>query len=90
MVSCSTAPRSRLPDSQTRRTALAVQYGRDGCRLLEAVHATGAPGWLRELPAVQSLRRIWVQQYYRVIDERGEKVIRREASEHGLPPADSG
>jgi hypothetical protein len=27
-----------------------------------------------------------VQQYYRSIDEQGEKVIRREASEHGLPP----
>jgi hypothetical protein len=27
-----------------------------------------------------------VQQYYRVIDEHGEKVQRRETSEHGLPP----
>jgi transposase len=75
-----------LPDSETRRTALAVQFGRDGYRLLEAVYGTGAPSWLRELPAVQALRRICVQQYYRMIDERGEKVIRREASEHGLPP----
>jgi hypothetical protein len=38
---------------------------------------------------VAALRQIWVQQYYRVIDERGEKVIRREASEHGLPPGRS-
>jgi hypothetical protein len=50
------------------------------------VQAPGAPGWLRELPAVAVLRMIWVvQQYYRVIDERGEKVIRREATEHGVP-----
>ncbi len=39
-----------LPGSETRRTALAVQYGRDGYRLLEAVYATAAPRWLRELP----------------------------------------
>ena len=29
---------------------------------------------------------IWVQQYYRSTDEPGEKVIRREASKHGVPP----
>src|SRR5258708_3647847 len=76
----------RLPASQARRDALAVQYGRDGYHLLEAVRGPGAPGWLGDLPAVQALRQVWIQQYYRVIDERGEKVIRREASEHGLPP----
>ncbi len=76
----------RLPESETRRRALAVQYGKDGYHLLEAVRAPGAPGWLCELPAVETLRATWVQQYYRVIDEHGEKVVRREASEHGLPP----
>jgi transposase len=75
-----------LPASETARVKLAEQYGRDGYHLLEAVHAPGAPGWVRELPAVQALRVIWVQQYYRVIDEHGEKVIRREAREHGVPP----
>ena len=54
----------RLPASQTTRNNLAVQYGRDGYRLLEAVRALGAPGWLGELPAVTALRAIWVQQYY--------------------------
>ena len=76
----------RLPASETAVTKLAEQYGRDGCHLLEAVHAPAAPGWLRELPAVQALRVIWVQQYYRSSDEHGEKVIRREASKHGVPP----
>jgi transposase len=76
----------RLPDSQAAREELAVQYGRDGYWLLEQVHAPGAPGWLGELPAVQALRRIWIQQYYRDIGEDGEKVIRREEREHGLPP----
>jgi transposase len=78
----------RLPPSEAKRAALAREYGRDGYRLLEAVYAAGAPVWLRELPAVGALRRIWVQQYYRVIDADGEKVIRRE-SEQGLPPGRS-
>jgi hypothetical protein len=72
----------RLPESQRVREELAVQYGRDGYWLLEQVHGLGAPGWLRDLPAVQVLRGIWIQQYYR----DGEKVIRREEREHGLPP----
>jgi transposase len=75
----------RLPAGATKRAELAEQYGRDGFRLLEAVTAAAAPGWLRQLPALEALRRIWIQQYYRVIDESGEQVIRRE-SEHGLPP----
>jgi transposase len=75
----------RLPASETKRAVLAGQYGRDGYRLLEAVTAPGAPDWLRRLPAVEALRRIWIQQYYRRIDESGEQVIRRE-TEHGLPP----
>jgi len=76
----------RLPASEAKRAGLAVAYGRDGCRLLAAVHAPGAPAWLRELPAVQTLRLVWIQQYYRVVDEHGERVVRREAEEHGLPP----
>ena len=76
----------RLPINETRRAALAAQYGRDGYRLLQAVTAPDALGWLRELPAVAALRRIWVQQYYRSVDGSGEKVIWREGAEHGLPP----
>jgi transposase len=75
----------RLPSNESKRAALATQYGRDGYRLLDALTASDAPGWLPTLPAVEALRRVWVQQYYRVIDAHGERVIRRE-SEHGLPP----
>jgi transposase len=71
----------RLPESETRRKAMAAQYGTDGYHLLDQVYAPGAPAWLRELPAVQALRQVWVQQYYRVIGEHGEKVVWREASE---------
>lgn len=79
---------ARLPAAESARAQLAVRYGTDGYRLLEAVCAPSAPHWLRELSAVQVLRQVWVQQYYRVIDEHGEKVERREAGlgRHGLPP----
>jgi transposase len=77
----------RLPASETRRKDLAGQYGADGYHLLEAALAPGAPGWLRELPAVEVLRQVWVQQYTR--DQDGT-VIRREAGlESGLPPGRS-
>jgi Transposase DDE domain/Transposase domain (DUF772) len=74
----------RLPASAAERAELAVRYGRDGYRLLEAAWAPGAPAWARELPAVQALRAIWVQQYYRVTGEHGEQVTWREGSD--LPP----
>src|SRR5262249_23351248 len=48
----------RLPAGDTARQELAVRYGRDGYHLLEAVGAPGAPGWLRDLPAVVALRMI--------------------------------
>jgi transposase len=75
----------RLPASQAKRTQLAARYGADGCHLLEAVRAPGAPAWLAELPAVEALRQIWVQQYTR---GAGGRVIRREAglTGQGLPP----
>ncbi|HTJ36087.1 MAG TPA: IS1182 family transposase [Dactylosporangium sp.] len=81
----------RLPASEAKRTALAVRYGADGYALLEAIHggvdAGEVPGWLAELPAVEALRRIWIQQYYREVGIDGREVItRREASVHGLPP----
>ena len=75
----------RLPASDAKRTELAARYGTDGYHLLEAAWAPGAPSWLRDLPAVQTLRRIWVQQYTR--NEQG-RVTRREAGPggQGLPP----
>jgi transposase len=75
----------RLPGGQAKRKELAARYGADGYLLLEAVRASGARPWLRELPAVEALRQVWVQQYYRDQDGR---VIWREAglAGQGLPP----
>ena len=54
----------RLPDSKADRYALADQIGADGSLLLERSFAVTAPLWLREIPAVETLRRVWVQQFY--------------------------
>src|SRR6266542_5526591 len=78
----------RLPAAKAARADLAVQYGRDGYHLLRQVHAPGAPGWLRDLPAVQALRRVWIQQFCLDAGAGGEKVIWR-GEEQGLPPARS-
>ncbi|MDQ5851535.1 MAG: transposase, partial [Chloroflexota bacterium] len=43
---------------------LAATIGADGFQLLRAIYAVDAPGWIREVPAVDILRRVWLQQYY--------------------------
>jgi transposase len=71
----------RLPEGEAERQALAHTMGADGYRLLSAVYAASAPGWLREIPAVQLLRQVWVQQFY--WEEAGHRF--RTAEE--IPPA---
>ena len=54
-----------LPKGPAAREAFAMQVGGDGHALLASVWAPDAPAWLRELPAVETLRRVWVQQFRR-------------------------
>jgi transposase len=54
----------RLPKSKAEREQYANQVGADGWRLLDALEDNATPTWLRELPAVQTLRRVWAQQYH--------------------------
>jgi transposase len=54
---------ARLPQSQEERQTVAELIGRDGSTLLADIYAADAPAWLREIPAVEILRRIWVQNY---------------------------
>ncbi len=78
----------RPPASQARRDELAIAYARDGYALLEAVYDSSAPAWLREIPAVDVLRRVLLQNYTRTITEDGREVIRRREKEpegDGLP-----
>jgi len=80
----------RLPASQKKRDQLAVDYGRDGHALVEAAYADTAPVWLRDLPAVQVLRVVLLQNYVMVADKQGQAVIRmRDGERDGLPPAPS-
>jgi transposase len=53
----------RLPESQADRVAYAELIGADGSGLLMALYASETPAWLRELPAVQTLRQVWLQNY---------------------------
>lgn len=53
-----------LPKEQAERLAFAEAIGRDGAILLRAIWQESAPCFLRELPACQLLRQIWVQNYY--------------------------
>jgi transposase len=52
-----------LPKTAAAREALAAIIGADGRRLLQAVEAATELPWLRELPAVQTLQRLWTEQY---------------------------
>src|SRR5229473_3698673 len=79
----------RPPASQGRRDELAVACARDGYALLGAVYDRSAPAWLRELPAIDVLRRVLLQNYTRTITEDGREVIKRREKEpegDGLPP----
>ena len=72
----------RLPKSKEARQAYADLVGADGHLLLDWIYAADAPWWLGEVPAVATLRHVWVQQYYR----KDAQVCWR-TPEHGLPPA---
>jgi transposase len=71
----------RLPTTQTARAALTLTIGNDGRRLLSAVDHPDAPPWLREIPAVATLRRVWLQNYW----WDGTQLRWREAD--NIPPA---
>jgi transposase len=79
----------RPPLSEAKRDELAVAYARDGYALLEAVYDSSSPAWLREIPAVEVLRRVLLQNYTRTVTSGGREVIRRREKEpegDGLPP----
>ena len=71
----------RLPRSQEARQIFAETIGADGFTLLTMIFADTAPVWLRVIPAIETLRRVWVQNYL-----RGEDGVRWRADED-VPPA---
>jgi len=73
---------SRLPAGPEERRVLAETIGGDGWMLLHTVYAADAPTWLREIPAVETLRRMWLQQYVLV-----DGALRWRTDVHGIPPS---
>lgn len=76
----------RMPKSETPRLALAQVIGRDGDQLLQALDAPSTPAWLRQVPALRTLRQVWWQQYF----PTAQGVVGRTAQEHGLSAAPVG
>jgi transposase len=72
----------RLPKGESARTQMAVQIGLDGHALLDALEADPDLAYLRNAPAIKTLRRVWLQQYY--TDSTGTKW--RIEKDHGRPP----
>jgi transposase len=66
---------SRFPKEPSKRDALALQVGADGYQLLDWLGEDEGAHTLRELPALEVLRQIWLQHYYRCT-EPGMEVIR--------------
>jgi transposase len=73
----------RLPTAEAERHARAEQIGADGRTLLTLIAQPSAPSWLGELPALRTLRQVWLQQFYAV--EPGEAMRWRAWAD--IPPA---
>ncbi|MEL6930610.1 MAG: IS1182 family transposase [Cyanobacteria bacterium J06600_6] len=72
----------RLPKLDSERETLGNQMGEDGFNLLEKVYAPNASEWLRLIPAVETLRQVWVQQFYAPVE--GQVKLR---SPSDMPPS---
>jgi transposase len=72
----------RRPKGKEAQRALADTIGGDGQGLLTAIYASLAPSWLREVPAVETLRRVWVQNYL-----PSETGLHWRTAADGIPPA---
>lgn len=70
----------RLPTKPEERLAMAVTMGQDGRSLLNAIYAADTPDWVRAIPAVETLRQVWVQQF---VTEDGDLRFRTDKE---LPP----
>ncbi len=53
----------RLPKGQAKRLAWVEQIGRDGYALLTVLYADTAMANLRCLPAIETLRQVWIQNF---------------------------
>lgn len=54
----------KLPKSKEARQEEAEKIGTDGYELLDEILSEGSPAWLRQIPAVETLRKVWVQNFF--------------------------
>jgi hypothetical protein len=77
---------ARLPKDASNREALARQVGADGYQRLEWVYRPESPPGVCELPALEALRQICLQQYYRCTVP-GRETLRRRLGDEQPPSA---
>jgi transposase len=71
----------RLPEKEKDREAHAAVVGRDGIALLDAIWSADTPEWMRSIPAIETLRRVWVANY---LVEDGNVSLR---TKDNIPPS---
>jgi len=64
---------SRRPSSERERQTKAQTIGEDGVQFLAWLDEEAAPAQLRELAAIQTLRRVWQRHYRRTPEGKGKK-----------------
>lgn len=77
----------RLPKEPAERQALLVRIGEDGAFLLEAVQTAAQAKQLRELPGVEFLRQMWIQQYWTEVKEDGSAHLQVRNDDNQPPGA---
>lgn len=73
----------RLPQKETERIEFGEQIGRDGIYLLTHIYAETTPFEFRQIPSVETLRRVWVLQFYQ--DDDNQTRWRRKGN---VPPGE--
>lgn len=73
---------ARLPETEAKRTEMAIEIGQAGYELLEAAYAFEAPDAIHSAKAIEILRQVWVQQYYL---NNGQVYLRTSGN---LPPGE--
>ncbi|MFC3454766.1 IS1182 family transposase, partial [Amycolatopsis speibonae] len=73
-----------MPKSAAARAKLGGQIGVDGWELWTRISGADAPEGLGALPAMATLRLVWLQQFHR---DSTNAVIWRDKDKHGQPPA---
>ncbi len=73
---------TQFPSGQGEQQAAVEGIGKNGASLLSAIFDSETPDWLRQIPAVETLRRIWVQNY-----QQEEGAIHWRTNDTIPPPA---